>query len=76
MKKKLIGTAIVICVVIAFGCTAAFATGLGDLISGKKKGSVTISQEEYDELIRISEKYSKLEEVYEYIDAYFYVEPD
>lgn len=76
MKNKIIGTAIVICVVIAFGCTAAFATGLGDLISGKKKGSVTISQEEYDELIRISEKYSKLEEVYEYIDAYFYVEPD
>lgn len=63
-------------VVMLTTCVNGYATGLADLISGKSGGTVTIPQSEYDELMAVYEKYSKLEEMYKYIELYYYIEPD
>lgn len=63
-------------VVMLTTCVTGYATGLADLISGKSGGTVTIPQSEYDELMAVYEKYSKLEEMYKYIELYYYIEPD
>ena len=46
---------------------------LGDTL--RTRGTVTISREEYDYLLSL-EKYDKLDEVLQYIEAMYYKEPD
>lgn len=73
MKKR---TLVVLCLVVtltlSIGLTA-HASGLFDYFNkGRQQPTVTITQEEYDRL----SQYAKLDEIMQYIEAYFYHEPD
>ncbi len=71
MKKRLI----VLCALIVFLCgmviLTGHASGIMDFISKKEK-TVTISQEEYDRLSR----YAEMDTILQYIEAWYYQEPD
>ncbi len=64
MKKRLLILAL--CALLL--CSTLFALHA----SGDVNGTVTITREEYDQLL----KYQKLEEVLQYIQYYYYEEPD
>ncbi len=69
----------VIAVLVVFSMALALdasATGLLDLISGKNNETVTVRKTEYEELLALSERYAKMEEMIAYIEAYYYKEPD
>lgn len=66
MKKRLF--ILFICVLMTTGAVFAFHAS-GDV---KRNGTVTITREEYDRLLQ----YQKLDEVLQYIEYYFYKEPD
>jgi len=77
MTKKQIAVVSMIVLIILAAVVTAQATGLGDLVRGKgNTGVVTISESEYQELQLLKQRYGKLEELYEYIDEYYYIEPD
>lgn len=76
MNKKRIALVCVIVAVLMAAVVTAQATGLGDLISGKSSKTVTISQSEYEEYQTLKARYGKLNELYEGIDEYYYIEPD
>ena len=66
MKKRLF--ILLLCVVLlAGGITVLHASG-----DVSRNGTVTITREEYDQLL----KYQKLEEVLQYIQYYYYQDPD
>ncbi len=66
MKKRLL----IFTVILTLLCGTLVAyQALGD---SRRGGTVTISREEYDRLAQ----YSKLDEVLQYIQAYYYQEPD
>lgn len=66
MKKRLF--ILFLCVLMTAGAVFAFHAS-GDV---KRNGTVTITREEYDRLLQ----YQKLDEVLQYIEYYFYKEPD
>ena len=66
MKKHFIPLLLVI--ILCAGCLI-FSTAQG---SSLRRGTVTISREEYERL----QQYAKLDEVMQYIEAYYYKEPD
>jgi len=66
MKKRLFLLAL--CVLLLAGSIFAIHAS-GDV---RRNGTVTITREEYDQLL----KYQKLEEVLQYIQYYYYQEPD
>lgn len=66
MKKHLIPLLLVI--ILCAGCLI-FSTAQG---SSLRRGTVTISRDEYERL----QQYAKLDEVMQYIEAYYYKEPD
>ena len=66
MKKRLL----IFTVILTLLCGTLVAyQALGD---SRRGGTVTISREEYDRLAQ----YAKLDEVLQYIQAYYYQEPD
>lgn len=76
-KKRLLCTTLVMVLCFVLCASTASATGLKDLIGGKKDNeTVTISKSEYDELLMLKERYAKMEEMIDYISYYFYQEPD
>lgn len=74
-KVKLYVIAVLVIFSVALASNAS-ATGLLDLISGKNNETVTIKKTEYEELLALSERYAKMEEMIAYIEAYYYMEPD
>lgn len=66
MKKRLL-VILLVCALLA-GCLAAFSASA----ETKRRSTVTIDKSEYDRLKR----YEKLDEVLQYIEAYYYKEPD
>jgi len=70
-KKRLL--AMLAALLVLGGCLAAFSALGESLLSCR--GTVTISREEYDYLLSL-EKYDKLDEVLQYIEAMYYKEPD
>ena len=74
MKKKLLALCAALVLISAAVIVTGQASGFFDF-STKKKKTVTITQEEYDQLNRYS-KYSKMDEILEYIETWYYQEPD
>ncbi len=68
MKKKRLAAFLTV-VVLLMGSVAAYAAW-GD--SPRRGGTVTISREEYERL----QKYQKMDEILQYIQGYYYKEPD
>ena len=74
MKKNKIAMTIKLGLLMACVVLVAFAGGIFDGFfspASKDKG-VTISQEEY----ALLQKYAKMEEVFQYVEAYYYQEPN
>lgn len=69
MKKRILAFAAVLALALAVVCSG-HAAGLFDFL-GKNK-TVTISQEEYDRLSR----YAEMDEILQYIEYWYYEEPD
>lgn len=67
MKKRLFAVCVVIVLCM---CTFAAYAALGDNL--RRRETVTISREEYERL----KQYEKLDEVLQYIEAYYYKEPN
>lgn len=71
MKKRVLA-ALAACLVLSIGLmVTGQAAGLFDF-TGKKNKTVTISQEEYDRLSR----YAQMDEILQYVEAWYYQEPD
>lgn len=68
MKKKLA----VLCVMILLLNCMAVLTGHASGVFSRKENTVTISQEEYDRLKR----YKEMDEILQYVEAWYYQEPD
>ena len=67
MKKRLFAALLI--VVLCLGTAVAYA-GLGDGL--RRRETVTISRDEYERLLQ----YEKLDEVLQYIEAFYYKDPD
>lgn len=75
MKKRVLVVFVVVAlaVSVAVYAFAADSSLFSGLFSGlMPKETVTITKEEYESL----QKYAKLEEIYEYINQFYYIEPD
>ena len=68
MKKKL---AVLCAMILVLSCMVVL-TGHASGIFGRKENTVTISQEEYDRLKR----YKEMDEILQYVEAWYYQEPD
>lgn len=71
MKKKLLVLVVALVMLSGAAAITGQATGLFDFSSRLRK-TVTISQEEYDRLSR----YSKMDTILQYIETWYYQEPD
>jgi len=71
MKKRLLALAAALIVFSAALVVTGHAAGFFDF-SGKKSETVTISREEYDRLSR----YAKMDTILQYVEAWYYKEPD
>lgn len=71
MKKRVFAVALMLVILSAALVVSGQAAGIFDF-STKKKETVTISREEYDRLSR----YSKMDTILQYIEAWYYQEPD
>ncbi len=71
MKKKGLALCAAVILLSAALMISVQAGGIFDF-SGKKQKTVTISQTEYDRLSR----YAKMDEILQYIEAWYYEEPD
>lgn len=71
MKKRIIA----LCAALLIFSTALMITGQASGLfdfSGQKQKTVTISQQEYERLSR----YAKMDEILQYVEAWYYQEPD
>ena len=71
MKKKIIALCAVLALLSGTLFVTGHATGFFDFFNQKKE-TVTISQEEYDRLSR----FSKMDTILQYVEAWYYEEPD
>ena len=71
MKKKLIALCAVLALLSGAIIVTSHAAGFSDFFSQKQK-TVTISQEEYERLSR----YSKMDTILQYVETWYYEEPD
>ncbi|MDO5325683.1 MAG: S41 family peptidase [Clostridia bacterium] len=71
MKKKIIALCAVVALLSGTLLVTGHATGFFDFFNQKQQ-TVTISQEEYDRLSR----FSKLDTILQYVEAWYYEEPD
>lgn len=71
MKKKIIALCAVVALLSGSLLVTGHATGFFDFFNQKQQ-TVTISQEEYDRLSR----FSKLDTILQYVEAWYYEEPD
>ena len=72
MKKKLVCVVMIGVLMLTLVTFTAHAAGLMDFFSAKESDTVTISREEYERL----KKYEKLDRVFQYVDMWYYQEPD
>ena len=72
MKKRIFAVCAVFVLLAGIGAAVNAESLLDYFRKGKQDQEVTISREEYERL----QRWAKLEEVYEYIDQYYYKEPD
>ena len=70
MKKRRVVVALAV-VLILMAALSAHAAGIFDF-SSKNRQTVTITQEEYDRMLR----YQKMDTILQYIEEYYYQEPD
>ncbi|MDD6682526.1 MAG: S41 family peptidase [Clostridiales bacterium] len=71
MKKRIIALCAALLIFSAALMITGQASGLFDF-SGQKQKTVTISQQEYERLSR----YAKMDEILQYVEAWYYQEPD
>lgn len=71
MKKRIIVLCAALLIFSAALMITGQASGLFDF-SGQKQKTVTISQQEYERLSR----YAKMDEILQYVEAWYYQEPD
>ena len=71
MKKKIIALCAVLILLSGTVVLSGQASGIFDFFNQKKQ-TVTISQEEYDRLSR----FSKMDTILQYVEAWYYEEPD
>ena len=71
MKKRIIVLCAVIAVLSCLAVMSGQASGIMDMF-GRKEQTVTISQEEYDRLKR----YEEMDTILQYIEEWYYIEPD
>lgn len=71
MKKKIIALCAVLILLSGTVILSGHASGIFDFFNQKKQ-TVTISQEEYDRLSR----FSKMDTILQYVEAWYYEEPD
>ena len=71
MKKRIIALCAALLIFSAVLMITGQASGLFDF-SGQKQKTVTISQQEYERLSR----YAKMDEILQYVEAWYYQEPD
>lgn len=71
MKKRIIALCTALLIFSAALMITGQASGLFDF-SGQKQKTVTISQQEYERLSR----YAKMDEILQYVEAWYYQEPD
>lgn len=71
MKKKIIALCAVLILLSGTVILSGQASGIFDFFNQKKQ-TVTISQEEYDRLSR----FSKMDTILQYVEAWYYEEPD
>ena len=70
MKKKIVAWSLMVALLCGSVVITGHASGIFDIFNKNK--TVTISQEEYDRLSR----YSKMDTILQYIEAWYYEEPD
>lgn len=71
MKKRIIALCAALLIFSAALMITGQASGLFDF-TGQKQKTVTISQQEYERLSR----YAKMDEILQYVEAWYYQEPD
>ena len=71
MKKKILTITLVLALLATAVMATGHASGFFDF-SSKQRKTVTISQEEYDRLSR----YAQMDTILQYIEAWYYEEPD
>ena len=77
MKKKLLISCCGLCLCIALlftlsGCSNPFKPLITPINPAEDQNTVTLSREEYDRLMR----YQQMDEILQYIEAWYYQEPD
>ena len=71
MKKRILALAAALVLLSAALVVSGHAAGFFDF-TGKKSDTVTISRTEYDRLSR----YAKMDTILQYVEAWYYKEPD
>lgn len=71
MKRRNLVLCLALAVLLAAAAVSAHASGFFDF-SSKQKDTVTISREEYERL----QRFSKMDTILQYVEAWYYQEPD
>ena len=71
MKKRILAVCLMMALLTGAVIFSGHAAGIFDF-TGKNQKTVTISQQEYERLSR----YAKMDEILQYIEAWYYEEPD